>query len=857
MKKNKTGIIAALVVIALLSIGAVVDYLAPVVCWNMASLRALTPNESKPAYVLGYFAPLDGGSAWYSVTNTTTGTNEFAGRILAFGGAKSWEIDRTSGRINTRQFGAFPGTNGAAGPRIEKLLEYSAANFLTAVIGTGDHYMTNTAYLRSNTSIDGEPGNWLTRNWISPIDTRFGMLAVLGDQWPNGYLDTNIVTFNIVATNITIKNIGLKAASTNQIGFPLTISNARFVDVDSVRIGLCGYAWGITFLADDISIRNCVINTTGGNTGTIYTDGIHGIGGSRFIIEGNNIETGDDLIALSSLGSIGFTDGLVQNNIVNGHRGHAIRMQQDREYSYAVWTNITFRGISGQAGIDANGGILIQNLSTNRYNPFRNITIADVKLRVGNLATQGGGTNYVGGNRAVYIDNAENLLLSNVSVTRTAFESFSIERSTNVVIENCFGEGAEWYFRNSTLRLDSLTNVVVRGGYFPTLTTSIVSNSSPITVVGCQGVKIDSVTTVGSNTNVGGILLSGTQSGTVNIVNSTLINPVGYGILSVINPTAIVVTGNNVIAATPASWQGGSPPTSSAISGNIGLSSLGVSEASQFNVMNTSSGTFLNGLDARANYEARWTSTNGVFFLAQDKINGGSKVVRFGAQPSSSANKPTAFMVSSDPGSFPIMQINGGSSLMDSHRWLYFLAAAADRVAGTPMMLLNTNGLHIKAGVSGSPQADSLFEVGSTTQGARPFPSMTTAQSLLITPASPGLALYDTNRNSPIVSTGVSTNSNRALLPVVFNQGDADATVEASSVVGGTVILATPTANRTITLPTLGVRTGDQIRFVRPATGAFTWAIGTAVTLPSATKSFAIVVYDGATWVQVEYGVLL
>jgi len=106
MKKNKTGIIAALVVVALLSIGAVVDYLAPVVCWNMASLRNLTPNESKPAFVLGYYTPGDGGHGWYVVTNTITGTNAYGGRILAAGGAKSWQL-ATARDYNVLQFGAL------------------------------------------------------------------------------------------------------------------------------------------------------------------------------------------------------------------------------------------------------------------------------------------------------------------------------------------------------------------------------------------------------------------------------------------------------------------------------------------------------------------------------------------------------------------------------------------------------------------------------------------------------------------------------------------------------------------------------------------------------------------------------
>lgn len=745
MKKNKTGIIAALIVIALLSIGAVVDYLAPVVCWNMASLRALTPNESKPAFVLGYYSPGDGGHGWYAVTNTTTGTNAYGGRVLALGGAKSWQLLPENGRIVTRQFGVFPSTNDNSAV-IDKLFEYCAANGFTSLVGTGEHYMTNSAYFRNNTWIDGEPNAWIVRNWTSPIDTRYAMLSVLGDLWPNNYLDTNVTTFDIVATNIVIKNVGLKASSTNAVGFPLAISNAKGVVVDGVKIGLCGYAWGITFLAENISIRNCFIDTTGSGTAkTIYTDGIHGIGATNFNISDNFIITGDDSIALSSLGTIGFANGLIENNTVFSYRGHGIRMQQDRPYSYAVWTNITWRGMNGTVGLDANGGILIQNLNTNAwYYPFRNITIADVKLNVGNLSTQGGGTNYSGGNRAVFVNGFENLLVENVSVTQTAFESFDFEKGLNGVLRNCRGAGAEWWFRNATIRLDSVTNFAVFGGDYYTLSTSIVSNSVPLYVVGSQDIFVQHSNLTNQNANAAAILLGGSQSGFVSLIGNKMASAT-YGIQSVINPTSIIVLGNKVEAPTPAQWQGSAPPVSSVIANNLGLSSLGVVTGSELNVMNTSSGTFMNGLDARANYEARWTSTNGVFFLAQDKINGGTKTVRFGAQPSSSSGKPTIIAAATDNASFPLVFLGYGSSLMDAAPWVNFGAAPTPYSAGVYLGNWTSTGMKIEpGGAPGSQAASSALEVRATTQGLLVTPITKTQRNAIASPAN-GLVIYQSD----------------------------------------------------------------------------------------------------------------
>ena len=722
---------------------------------SFAELLTVDPNTTDQVEMLGYYGPGRGGYSIYTLTNTIAGTNQWGGRVLALGGSKAWQINASNGQINSRQFGAFPGTNGAAGPIIDKLFEYCSANLLTAVVGTGDHYLTNTVYLRNNTSIDAEPNAWLVRNWTSPIDTRFGMVVVLGDLWPNGYLDTNVTTFDIVATNIVIKNIGLRSASTNNVGFPLTISNARFVTVDGVKIGLCGYAWGITFLANDIAIRNCQINTTDGTTGTIYTDGIHGIGGDRFIIENNNIWTGDDMIALSSLGSIGFKDGLVQNNIVSSApgRGHAIRMQQDRPYSSAIWTNIVIRGITGSAGTEANAGILIQNLSTNGYNPFRGITLADIKLRVGNLSTQGGGTNYSGGNRGIYIDYAENLLLQNISVSRSALENFDIEKSTGVVLENCFGEGAEWWFRNATIRLDGVTNATIRGGEFRTLTTSIVSNSVPLYIVGSQDVFVHGASLTNQNASAGAVLLGGSQSGFVSLIGNKMASA-AYGVHSVINPTSIIVLGNKIEAPTPASWQGSAPPSSSVIANNIGLSSLGRSEATGFDLMNSSSGLYVGGTDLRGNYETRFQNASGMFFFAQDAINGGTKTVRIGAQPSSSSGKPTIIAAATDNASFPLVFLGYGSSLMDGAPWVNFGAAPTPYSAGVYLGNWTSTGMKIEPGGSpGSQETSSVLELKSTTSGFLP-PRMTGTQRDAIGSPIDGLILFNSTTGKLQVRSG-------------------------------------------------------------------------------------------------------
>jgi len=154
MKKNKTGIIAALVVIALLSIGAVVEYMAPIVCYNMASLRNLTPNESKPAFVLGYYAPLDGGHGWYAVTNTIASTNAFGGRILASGGTKSWEL-LTAGEINVLQFGAVADGAVDNAPMIQAAWNSRRGRGVLVPAQTTNYALASTVWLTNSASERG------------------------------------------------------------------------------------------------------------------------------------------------------------------------------------------------------------------------------------------------------------------------------------------------------------------------------------------------------------------------------------------------------------------------------------------------------------------------------------------------------------------------------------------------------------------------------------------------------------------------------------------------------------------------------------------------------------------------------
>lgn len=85
--------------------------------------------------------------------------------------------------------------------------------------------------------------------------------------------------------------------------------------------------------------------------------------------------------------------------------------------------------------------------------------------------------------------------------------------------------------------------------------------------------------------------------------------------------------------------------------------------------------------------------------------------------------------------------------------------------------------------------------------------------------------------------------------------GDASATIGVT--IGRTHPWATTlTANRTVTLSTMGAREGDELRVIRTGLGAFTLDVGGLKTIPSATAASVLLVYDGTAWRLAAYSPL-
>jgi hypothetical protein len=146
---------------------------------NMASLLLVEPQTSTSFAVqtLGYYGPGDGGGATYILTNSITGTNALGGKVLALGGAKSWQM-QDSHDINVKQFGAYgtfdPAT--ATGPddtaSIQAAMDWASSRNYMPVL------MTVGTYSATSIELKGSPlrgdGGWFYRGSGTKLYHRVG-----------------------------------------------------------------------------------------------------------------------------------------------------------------------------------------------------------------------------------------------------------------------------------------------------------------------------------------------------------------------------------------------------------------------------------------------------------------------------------------------------------------------------------------------------------------------------------------------------------------------------------------------------------------------------------------------------------
>lgn len=802
-------------------------------------------------YCLGRNSINDGGGGDFTWSvSSTVATN--AGAIHGLYGVSVGRYFRSTqwGYTSTRQWGIFPGTVTEAQVAVlNSAIAWNAANGLFTKLDTGTHNVQTNIQLVSNAKLVGDPESVWLRDYVLQSQYHKALFSIANAPLPG---DTTVTSVPIVATNVALVNVIGGATSTNKLGPIIAFMGVDYGRIQNCEIRPGAYDWSITYYGHNAIITDNRIKSTYPDTGsTIFTDGIHVLGGTNGVVANNSIESGDDNIAFSLFNNAGISHWHVGTTAHKSWRANALRFQVEAAWVTNKIQNIDITGGGGEGGLLRNGTILFYNpVATNNPYPFKNISISHYKLRGGGL---GGQPTPIGLSYGIHATGVEGLTLTDVSLENTPYGNY-IWGCKDVVINDCkFTGGLYSSGFLSPLRVQDCVDLKISGGRFvPELTT----------VAGLQIVSVtNSVISGGAyiegKSSVQPALLYSLYNGSVKVTGAKVVNTAvgGASIVFANDPINAIVAGNTLSATTPLFWTAtGSPPKGSRVHWNEGIPEK-ETEATTFDVLNTANNGYVGSVNSRANAtKLQIQATNGMITLAQDGVSGGTKNIRLGAQPSDASKVDNAIAYSSDNGGATQLTLNGGTGLMNSHQILNFnITTNSYEGTGWTAGQLTYRGFRFEKGVSALASPDSYFQVVSTEHGSRPVPLLTTAQANAISVQNQGLWIWDTDEVSPLVSVGAATSRYRYLLPrISADRGDADVTLISTD--AETQIFNTPlTANRTVNLPASNVRKGDRFRIVRTGTGAFTLNVGGVKTIPASTAATVDVQHNGTVWQLAGY----
>jgi len=162
--------------------------------------------------------------------------------------------------------------------------------------------------------------------------------------------------------DIVFEDISVSEAPGSYSGFAIALLAAEDSTIQRVDVYGVTNHWAITLQGNRL---NAVDNRID-NTGRIYQDGIHLIGGRDCIISRNFIRSGDDSIAISTPWMVDphIRNILVSDNSLYSSHGHVLRMTQENGNATNLFEGIRFVNNSGiGVGVaTAAGGVWIVSL---------------------------------------------------------------------------------------------------------------------------------------------------------------------------------------------------------------------------------------------------------------------------------------------------------------------------------------------------------------------------------------------------------------------------------------------------------------------------------------------------------------
>lgn len=591
---------------------------------------------------------------------------------------------------DARLFGAFNSSVSDVGATINIANTNAVALGIPLLLPEGSFNVSNWVNLISGSHVRGKGmgKTILLRNSSSASQTNTHVHATIqtpGVFNPYSSAGGHGADVTASASQGVLEDLSISEAVGSYSGFPLAIMAAEDFTIQRVEIYGVTNHWAITLHGNRLKAVDNLIE----NTGRVYQDGIHFLGGRDSIISRNIIRSGDDAIAISSGGA---TDPLIRNILVSDNslyssHGHVLRVFQENTTATNYFEGLRFVNNSGTGGFNRNGIIRLSSASASITNGLRDISISKGSYQTGTFADHGSDVNQ--GGFGIYAEDCQGLKFENISVGPTIFESFRIISCDDVELNNVTAVGATYSgFFNNTVRVENTKRLEVIGGDYRNIYTN--------------GAQVFALANVESS-RFSGVFISNTVSGggAVGVFsNSTALAP---GMISLIgntihsksrvmlngyfDPTNFIAVNNEIVSPGLALFANGTStpiPGHYIVDGNVGFDK-GYFRSPRIQTTNS---TYMSQWFTDGSGYAVMMGTNGLIRFAQDEVGPGSKSIRLSFQ-SISNNLPSLFALHSDDGSFPYYRMGYGSSLNTSPRWWSFGNAGTNYTQGLETLRLD------------------------------------------------------------------------------------------------------------------------------------------------------------------------
>jgi len=430
---------------------------------TLANLDARTPIANETVHVRGASTVGDWGNVVLPYVYNATATNavdRFSRAPISGVGRyiHRWDGDASAFGVSTNLSDNGALINTANAVAISKGIpltipegQFKVSTWINLI--SGSHIrgkgMGKTVILRNSAS-DAQTNNLIYATIQTP--------GVFNPYTTNGGHGADVIPS---VSKIVLEDLAVSEAPGSYSGFAIALFAAEDSTIQRVYVYGVTNHWAITLHGNRLKAVDNRID----NTGNIYQDGIHLIGGQDCIISRNVIRSGDDSIAISTPWMVDphIRNILVSDNSLYSSHGHVLRMTQENGNATNLFEGIRFVNNSGTGGFYRNGILRFNSSSSNATLTLRDISVSKSAFQMGSFTDHSSDVNQ--GGFGIYAEDCQGLKFENVTVGPTIFESFRFISCDDIELNNCTAVGATYSgFFNNTIRVENTRKFTVNGG---------------------------------------------------------------------------------------------------------------------------------------------------------------------------------------------------------------------------------------------------------------------------------------------------------------------------------------------------------------------------------------------------------